>query len=59
MEGYVGFETYVNKLTEYHKNNLAGQFIPENNYETMIKKYMRFKTKKDLGIITNSKTSFC
>ena len=30
-----------------------GRFVPENNYETMIKEFMKSKTAKDLVIITN------
>lgn len=33
---------------------IVGRFVPENNYETMIKEYMKSKTKKDLAIITNT-----
>lgn len=32
---------------------IVGRFIPENNYETMIKEFMKTKTKKDLVIICN------
>lgn len=32
---------------------IVGRFVPENNYETMIKEFMKSKTKKDLVIITN------
>lgn len=33
---------------------IVGRFVPENNYETMIKEYMNSHTKKDFAIITNS-----
>lgn len=33
---------------------IVGRFVPENNYETMIKEYMKSKTKKDFAIITNN-----
>ena len=33
---------------------IVGRFVPENNYETMIKEYMKSKTTKDFAIITNS-----
>ena len=33
---------------------IVGRFVPENNYETMIKDYMKSKTTKDFAIITNS-----
>ena len=32
---------------------VVGRFVPENNYETMIKEYMKSHTKKDFAIITN------
>lgn len=31
----------------------VGRFVPENNYETMIREWMRCETKKDLVLITN------
>lgn len=33
---------------------IVGRFVPENNYETMIKEYMKSKTTKDFAIITNT-----
>jgi len=39
------------KEKEYYL--IVGRFIPENNYETMIKEFMKTKTKKDLVIICN------
>ena len=33
---------------------IVGRFVPENNYETMIKEYMKSKTTKDFAIITNA-----
>lgn len=32
---------------------IVGRFVPENNYETMIKEYMNSNTEKDLVIISN------
>ncbi|MCV3325603.1 DUF1972 domain-containing protein [Pediococcus pentosaceus] len=32
---------------------IVGRFVPENNYETMIKEFMQSKTHKDLVIISN------
>lgn len=32
---------------------IVGRFVPENNYEIMIKEFMKSKTDKDLVIITN------
>ena len=44
-----------------HRNEyylIVGRFVPENNYETMIKEYMKSRTKKDFAIITNSDEAF-
>lgn len=63
-----GAETKKSKCSEkkfedwLRKNNLhrgeyyliVGRFVPENNYETMIKEYMKSNTNKDFAIITNS-----
>ena len=32
---------------------VVGRFVPENNYETMIKEFMKSKSKKDFVLITN------
>ena len=32
---------------------IVGRFVPENNYETMIREFMKSKTKRDLVIVTN------
>ncbi len=32
---------------------VVGRFVPENNYETMIREFMKSDTKKDFAIITN------
>ncbi len=32
---------------------IVGRFVPENNYETMIREFMKSSSKKDLAIITN------
>ncbi|MDM8203640.1 DUF1972 domain-containing protein [Faecalicoccus acidiformans] len=32
---------------------IVGRFVPENNYETMIKEFMKSNTKRDLVLITN------
>lgn len=37
---------------------IVGRFVPENNYETMIKEYMKSHTNKDFAIITNSDEKF-
>ncbi len=39
------------KTNQYYL--IVGRFVPENNYETMIKEFMKSNTKKDLVIITN------
>lgn len=54
------YEEWLNskglKRGEYYL--IVGRFVPENNYETMIKEYMKSKTKKDFAIITNSDEAF-
>lgn len=37
---------------------VVGRFVPENNYETMIREYMKSNTKKDFAIITNVNDKF-
>jgi rhamnosyltransferase len=37
---------------------VVGRFVPENNYETMIKEFMRNNSKKDFAIITNVNDKF-
>ena len=32
---------------------VVGRFVPENNYETMIREFMKSNTRKDFAIITN------
>ena len=39
------------KPNEYYL--IVGRFVPENNYETMIKEFIKSNTQKDLVIITN------
>jgi rhamnosyltransferase len=41
------------KTKEYYL--IVGRFVPENNYETMIKEFMKSDVDKDLVIITNVK----
>ncbi len=41
------------KLKENNYYLVVGRFVPENNYELMIKEFMSSKTKKDLVIIAN------
>lgn len=44
------------KEKEYYL--VVGRFVPENNYETMIKEFMKSNTKKDFAIITNVNDKF-
>ena len=37
---------------------VVGRFVPENNYETMIREFMKSKTDKDFAIITNVNDKF-
>ncbi len=37
---------------------VVGRFVPENNYETMIKEFMASKSEKDFAIITNVNDKF-
>ena len=45
------WEKYQIHSKEYYL--IVGRFIPENNYETIIKEFEKSKTKKDLVIISN------
>ena len=36
---------------------IVGRFVPENNYETMIREFMSSNTKKDLVIVTGYQES--
>ncbi|WP_270330308.1 beta 1-4 rhamnosyltransferase Cps2T [Lapidilactobacillus dextrinicus] len=40
-------------INPYEYYLIVGRFVPENNYETMIREFMRSDSKKDLVIITN------
>lgn len=55
------------KLIDWYKKNglktkeyylVVGRFVPENNYETMIREFMRSNTKKDFVLITNVNDKF-
>lgn len=37
---------------------VVGRFVPENNYETMIREFMKSKTTKDFALITNVSDDF-
>ena len=41
------------KIKEKNYYLVVGRFVPENNYETMIKEFMKSKTDKDFVLITN------
>lgn len=69
-----GAETRRSKLADddekliswYHNKDLeagqyylvVGRFVPENNYETMIREFMHSKSKKNFAIITNVNDKF-
>lgn len=44
------------KAKEYYL--VVGRFVPENNYETMIREFMKSKSKRNLAIITNTNHKF-
>lgn len=44
------------KPKEYYL--VVGRFVPENNYETMIREFMKSKSKKDFALITNVSDNF-
>ena len=44
------------KSKEYYL--AVGRFVPENNYETMIREFMASKTTKDFALITNISDKF-
>ena len=44
------------KTKEYYL--VVGRFVPENNYETMIREFMASKTIKDFALITNVSDKF-
>lgn len=44
------------KANEYYL--VVGRFVPENNYETMIREFMLSNTKKDFALITNVSDKF-
>lgn len=45
------FSKYSVREKEYYL--IVGRFVPENNYETMIREFMKSETQRDLVIITN------
>ena len=56
-------EKYVNWLAEKGLRRkeyylVVGRFVPENNFETMIREFMKSKSKKDFAIITTANDKF-
>lgn len=54
---------YMNWLKEYDLKDhqfycSVGRFVPENNFETMIREFMSSKTNKDFAIITTKDNKF-
>ena len=47
-----------NVLRENEYYLIVGRFVPENNYETMLREYTRSNTSKELVIITNLNEQF-
>lgn len=54
------FVTWLNKHglkpNEYYMS--CGRFVPENNFETMIREFMKSKTKRNFAIITTADSKF-
>lgn len=55
------------KLTEWYRSKgltakgyylVVGRFVPENNYETMIREFMKSRSKRDFAIVTNVNGKF-
>jgi len=46
------------KLSSKNYYLVVGRFVPENNYETMIREFMKSKSEKDFAIITNVNDKF-
>jgi rhamnosyltransferase len=49
------FDNWKTKENGYYL--IVGRFVPENNYETAIREFMKSNTRRDLIIITNHKNS--
>ncbi|MDQ8766086.1 glycosyl transferase, partial [Streptococcus ruminantium] len=43
----------ANNIKENGYYLVVGRFVPENNYETMIREFMKSNSKKDFVLITN------
>ena len=54
------FATWMKKhgLQPYKYYMSCGRFVPENNFETMIREFMQSKTNKDFAIITTKDDKF-
>lgn len=54
------FENWLNEKGLSKKNYylVVGRFVPENNYETMIREFMASNSKRDFAIITTANDSF-
>jgi rhamnosyltransferase len=50
------YQTHGLRPGEYYL--VVGRFVPENNYETMIREFMKSKSQKDFAIITNVNEKF-
>lgn len=50
------YEKHGLKVDEYYL--VVGRFVPENNYETMIREFMKSNSKKKFAIITNVNEAF-
>lgn len=48
----------IKGLKEHEYYLVVGRFVPENNYETMIREFMRSHSKKNFAIITNVNDKF-
>ena len=48
----------INGLSPESYYLVVGRFVPENNYETMIREFMMSKSKRDFAIITNVNDKF-
>lgn len=46
------------ELKPWHYYLVVGRFVPENNFEIMIREFMKSKTDKDLAIITTTNHMF-
>ena len=46
------------KLTPNNYYLVVGRFVPENNYETMIREFMKSNTNRDFALITNVNDKF-